>query len=131
MATPVLIHEAVAQRSATKPGATAVISGAERLSYAELEASASRVAHALRAQGVSRGSIVPVMLPRSAQLITVLLGVLKCGAAYAAMDPRWPTERARALVDRLSPSVLGPVSSHDQSSGFALESRADPVVRWA
>ncbi|MDX3697438.1 amino acid adenylation domain-containing protein [Streptomyces europaeiscabiei] len=106
MTHPVLIHEAVSQQATAKPGATAVISDAERLSYAELDAAAGKVAHALRERGVTRGSVVPVILPRSAQLITVLLGVLKCGAAYAAMDPNWPDQRVHALLQTLHPPVL-------------------------
>ncbi|MFM9595018.1 amino acid adenylation domain-containing protein [Streptomyces scabiei] len=101
-----LIHEAIAQQAATRPGATAVISGVQRLSYAELDAAADKVAHALSERGVTRGSVVPVILPRSAQLITVLLGVLKCGAAYAAMDPSWPARRVHDLLQTLDPPVL-------------------------
>ncbi|WP_063797415.1 amino acid adenylation domain-containing protein [Streptomyces sp. AS58] len=101
-----LIHEAIAQQAAAKPRATAVISGAQRLSYAELDAAAAGVANQLHDRGVRHGTVIPVILPRSAQLITVLLGILKSGAAYAAMDPNWPSERVRALVETLDPPVL-------------------------
>ncbi|MFE7439459.1 amino acid adenylation domain-containing protein [Streptomyces chartreusis] len=122
-----LIHEAVAQQAVMQPGATAVISGVEQLSYAELDAVASKVAFALREQGVARGSVVPVILPRSAQLITVLLGVLKCGAAYAAIDPSWPDERVHAMLEILNPSVLVATAPSSTRSTVPVWS---PPVTW-
>ncbi|KAA6214845.1 amino acid adenylation domain-containing protein [Streptomyces albofaciens JCM 4342] len=106
MSGPGPIHEAVARQAAATPGATAVVGGGERIGYAELDAASSALAVRLRDRGVVPGSLVPVALPRSAQLIAVLLGVLKCGAAYAALDPRWPAARLRGLLDVLKPPLL-------------------------
>lgn len=88
-----LIHEIVAARAEHHPDAVAVVQGAERLTYAELDARAGRVAAALRARGVRPGAMVGVCLERSSELVVSLLGVLKAGAAYVAMDPAHPTDR--------------------------------------
>ncbi|MFJ5266209.1 AMP-binding protein [Streptomyces sp. NPDC088387] len=101
-----LIHEAVAVRAAGRPDALAVVHGQERVTYGQLEAAADAYATVLRKYGVTHGSYVPVALPRSAQLIAVLLSVLKCGAAYAAVDQRWPRARVLELLDALRPPVL-------------------------
>ncbi|MBC3842426.1 AMP-binding protein [Streptacidiphilus sp. 4-A2] len=53
---------------------------------------------------------MPVLLPPSPELVAVLLAVLKCGAAYAALDTGWPPERMRAIAGLLpgQPAVTGP-----------------------
>lgn len=62
-------------------------------SYRELHDRAGRWAAALRARGVGRGDRVAVCLPREAEAVAVLLGVLKAGAAYVPLDPAHPPER--------------------------------------
>ncbi|MGA4844128.1 non-ribosomal peptide synthetase [Streptomyces sp. G45] len=81
------------------PDAPALISGAERLSYAELNARANRVAAGLRARGVRAESRVGLCLERTADLPVTLLGIAKSGAAYVALDPQHPRERLALLAD--------------------------------
>ncbi|MGF1426408.1 AMP-binding protein, partial [Kitasatospora sp. LaBMicrA B282] len=101
-----LIHGLFARRAAEFPDAPAVIQGALRVSYRELDALAEELAGRLAGQGIGPGSLVPVLLPRSIQLVTAFLAVLKCGAAYAALDPRWPQERLDRLVGQLGSPVV-------------------------
>ncbi|MGW0330799.1 amino acid adenylation domain-containing protein [Streptomyces sp. NPDC003011] len=101
-----LIHEAVSHHARLTPDAVALIDGDERVSYADLDAASDVLALSLRDQGAGPGHLIPVVLPRSAQLVAVLLGILKCGAAYAAFDVRWPRARVRALLDLLDPPVV-------------------------
>ncbi|AHH95953.1 non-ribosomal peptide synthetase [Kutzneria albida] len=89
------IHEAVAAQAASRPDAIAVSYQDEELSYRELEERGEQVSAALRAKGIGTGARVGVCLPRSAELIAVLLGILKAGAAYVPMDPDHPAERLR------------------------------------
>jgi amino acid adenylation domain-containing protein len=91
-----LIHRIVEDRVAEQPDAIAVCAGDERLSYAELNERADRVAAALAS---SAGARIGICLDRSPALVAVLLGVLKAGASYVPMDPNWPAER-RAFVAR-------------------------------
>ncbi len=101
-----LIHEAVARQARLRPDATAVVFREEPISYRTLDAAADHWAAQLSAQGVGPGTVIPVHLPRSATMFTCLLAILKCGAAYAAFDNRWPAERVAALLEQLRPPVF-------------------------
>ncbi|MFB7495963.1 amino acid adenylation domain-containing protein [Streptomyces sp. NPDC056161] len=101
-----LVHEAVARQAVLRPGTTAVVGTDVSLSYGELDARAQAWAAALAERGAGPGTVVPVLLPRSPRLVTALLAVLKCGAAYAALDPRWPEERLTRLIAATAPPVV-------------------------
>lgn len=68
------------------------------LSYRELDDCAASLASRLRALGIGRESLVGVCLPREPRLMVALLGVLKAGAAYLALDPVLPDERLRYML---------------------------------
>ncbi|GLZ75742.1 hypothetical protein Afil01_05490 [Actinorhabdospora filicis] len=105
---PEAIHAAFTRHALRTPNAPAVIDGATRLTYAELDRASGGHAAALAARGAGPGRVVPVVLPRGARLIAVLLGVLKTGAAYAALDRRWPSPRREAIIASLdAPVVVG------------------------
>ena len=87
------LHEAFAEMAASRPDRIAIRSSTVSLTYAQLDARANACAEALQRQGVEHGSVVAILLPRSVELVVALLGVLKCGAAYAAPDPSWPDGR--------------------------------------
>ncbi|MFJ4336971.1 amino acid adenylation domain-containing protein [Streptomyces sp. NPDC088915] len=101
-----LIHQAVTRQARLTPDAVAVVDGDTRLGYASLDAAAGHWAGLLARAGVGPDTLVPVLLPRSARLYTALLAVLKCGAAYAALDPRWPRERVEEVLRQLDAPVL-------------------------
>ncbi|MET9363834.1 amino acid adenylation domain-containing protein [Streptomyces sp. NPDC006632] len=101
-----LIHQAVNRQARLTPDAVAVVDGATRLSYAALDALADAWAERLARAGVGPGALVPVLLPRSAALYVSLLAVLKCGAGYAALDPRWPDARVEGVLRQLDAPVL-------------------------
>ncbi|GAA3917084.1 amino acid adenylation domain-containing protein [Chitinophaga oryziterrae] len=86
-----------AQVQAT-PDAPAIIFGEERLTYAELDAAANRVAHFLQKMGVKEEMLVPLCLRRSVNLITGILGILKAGGAYVPLDPDYPAARLEYIL---------------------------------
>jgi amino acid adenylation domain-containing protein len=88
------------------PEAIAVVCGDERLRYQELEAAANRLAHALLKRGLTPSSRVGVFLDRSADLVIALLAVLKAGCAYIPLDPIYPKERLRHVIEDSRLSVL-------------------------
>ncbi|MFK0134174.1 AMP-binding protein [Streptomyces rubiginosohelvolus] len=100
------LHGAVARWAARTPAATAVVHGARRLSYAELDRAADARAGSLARRGVVAGDLVPVLLPRGTELIVSVLAVLKLGAAYALLDPAWPDGRIREVTDRLGARLI-------------------------
>jgi len=101
------VHAAVAAQVARSPRAVAVTDGTTELTYEEIDARANRLAHALLARGVARGTRVAVVMERSTDLPVALLGVLRAGAAYVPVDPSYPAERVRwVLEDSRAPLVI-------------------------
>ncbi|MEO5878291.1 MAG: AMP-binding protein, partial [Streptosporangiaceae bacterium] len=76
-----------------RPGAVALVSGAQRLTYGELNIRANRLARLLLSRGVRRGGVVGVLLERGLDFAVALVGVVKTGAAYVVLDPDFPDER--------------------------------------
>lgn len=91
-------HVLFEQQVRCTPDVLAAVYEQERLTYAQLNSRANRLAHYLRAQGVEPGQYVPVMLTRSLQMLIAHLAVLKCGAVYVPMDPELPLERRSFMV---------------------------------
>jgi amino acid adenylation domain-containing protein len=96
----------VAAAAAQTPEAIAVSLGGERLTYRALEERASRLAEHLRALGVGPDVLVGVSAPRSIEMVVGLYGALKAGGAYLPIDPAYPEERVRVMLDDARPAVL-------------------------
>jgi amino acid adenylation domain-containing protein len=88
------------------PGAPAAVFEGATLSYAELDARANQVAHALVAHGIGPDTLVGLCVPRSLEMVIGLLGVLKAGGAYVPLDPDYPEERLRFMVEDAQATVL-------------------------
>src|SRR5689334_14059860 len=88
------IQEAVERQAVERPDAVAVVAGNEKLTYAELNARANQVAHALRALGVRKESFVGVYMERTTRTVVAILGILKAGGCYVPIDLVYPKERA-------------------------------------
>ncbi|WP_281291945.1 non-ribosomal peptide synthetase [Streptomyces tailanensis] len=100
------IPELFEERVRLEPDSTALIQGGERLTYAELNRRANRLAAFLLDRGVTPEAPVAVCLERSFDLTTAMLAVLKAGAAYLPIDPATPAERRAVLLARATPAVL-------------------------
>ncbi|SAK43962.1 peptide synthetase-like protein [Caballeronia pedi] len=85
---------------------TAVDGALHRMTYAELDARADRVAAALVSAGVAPDTAVALCVERSFEMVVALFGVLKAGAAYLPVDPDYPAERIAYLLDDAKPAVV-------------------------
>ncbi|MCO5994849.1 non-ribosomal peptide synthetase [Actinoallomurus rhizosphaericola] len=105
---PAALGELFDQQAARTPDAVAVVDPANSvtLTYAELNARADRLAGALAERGIGPEDLVAVALPRSAELIVALWGVLKAGAAYVPIDLGHPAERIALLLDDARPACV-------------------------
>ncbi|HWO65608.1 MAG TPA: AMP-binding protein, partial [Umezawaea sp.] len=83
---------------ARTPDAIAVTFEDTSLTYRELDARATALAHRLADAGVGPERLVAVSLPRSADLVVALLAVLKAGGAYVPVDPAYPADRVEFLL---------------------------------
>ncbi|WP_159945726.1 non-ribosomal peptide synthetase, partial [Nocardiopsis sp. FR6] len=80
------------------PDAVAVVFGGERVTYAELDARANRLARYLVECGAIRGEVVGVLLERGVELAVAVLAAAKAGTPYLLLDPGFPDERLRSLA---------------------------------
>jgi amino acid adenylation domain-containing protein len=87
------------ERSATeRPNSIAVEDErGERLTYAQLDRIADRLATRLAKWGISRGDRVGVLLPKSLDAVCAIQGILRAGAAYVPIDPTAPPRRGMAI----------------------------------
>ncbi len=77
-----------------------------QLSYAQLQARSSQLAHYLRAQGVGREDRVALYLDRSSQMVLAMLAVLKSGAAFVPLDVHQPAQRSLAILQQAQPVFI-------------------------
>ncbi len=94
------IVDLIEQQAAATPDNVAVIFGNHQLTYRQLNEAANQVAHYLRQeQAVKADELVGIQLERSEQMVAVMLGVLKSGAAYVPIDTAYPQERISYLIN--------------------------------
>ncbi|TLD19950.1 hypothetical protein PspLS_09529 [Pyricularia sp. CBS 133598] len=94
------VHDLFAQRARRQPDAPAVCSWDGELTYGQLDALSTRLAHRLAALGTGPGTIVPLCFEKSMWTSVAMLGVMKAGAASVAMDTTQPTARLRSNVEQ-------------------------------
>ncbi|MDB5368438.1 MAG: amino acid adenylation protein [Rhodospirillales bacterium] len=98
MLQPMLIRR-VASIASSRPAQVALRAGAAVLRYSELDANANRLACYLGALALPHEAAVAICLPRSFEQVIASLAVMKAGGAFLPLDPSWPTERLRALLE--------------------------------
>ncbi|SEC47016.1 non-ribosomal peptide synthase domain TIGR01720/amino acid adenylation domain-containing protein [Amycolatopsis tolypomycina] len=103
---PVTLTELIEAQAARTPDAVAVVSRDERLTFAELDARADRLARLLAARGAGPERVVALALPRSVEIVVAQLAVLKTGAAYLPVDPDYPPERIAFMLADANPVVV-------------------------
>lgn len=121
-----LVHELIAARAARSPAAPAIVFGDQVVSYAELNQRADHIARRLRRHGAGPDMLVGVGLERSADVIIAMLGVLKAGAGYLALDPDFPADRLAYLVRDSGIGVVIAKSSPANAARFGTAAIIDP-----
>jgi amino acid adenylation domain-containing protein len=122
---PPSIKELFEQQVIRSPDATAVVFGGDRLSFAEVNSRANRVAWRLREMGVGPGTFVGILMEKSLDLVPAVLGVVKAGAAYVPLDPMYPAERIAFMIEDARPALL---LTQERHGALALGSDAPRLV---
>jgi amino acid adenylation domain-containing protein len=128
------LHDAFEQHAAATPGAIALVDGAQRVTYGELNDAANRIAHQLRALGAGREARIGICMTRTWKLVAAVLGVLKAGGAYVPLDPAYPAERLAfiqqdaRLHTLLTETALAPRLADSQRSGSEPAAGGTPHV---
>ncbi|HVI46050.1 MAG TPA: amino acid adenylation domain-containing protein, partial [Chitinophaga sp.] len=97
-----LIEKQVAER----PDAIAVTYENESLTYGELDRKATQLGHYLRSHGVQEETLVPLCIDRGTDMIVGILGIMKAGGAYVPMDPAYPEDRIRYMLEDTKATVV-------------------------
>ncbi|MFD9102492.1 amino acid adenylation domain-containing protein [Streptomyces virginiae] len=92
--------------AAHHPSLPALLCGARRLTYGELDARVGSLAERLKAAGVTPGRPVAVVLPRGTDSVVALLACLRTGAVYCPLSPSDPPARLGLLLERLAPALV-------------------------
>ncbi|HEU4451768.1 MAG TPA: amino acid adenylation domain-containing protein, partial [Longimicrobium sp.] len=114
-----------ARQAARTPDGVAVTCRGDALTYAALDARASRLARRLAREGAGPETRVALLLERSVDLVVALLAVLKTGAAYVPIDPAYPAERAAYMLDNSGARLV----VTQESLGERVDGRGVPVLR--
>ncbi|CAA9341840.1 MAG: Polyketide synthase modules and related proteins [uncultured Lysobacter sp.] len=119
----------IEKRAQAHPQRTAIIEGDVQIDYARLAARASAIAGELAARGVAPGALVGVCMSRSWELVATLVGVLRAGCAYVPLDPEYPRERVRYMLEhaRAAAAIVDSDTTSELCAGVPQLLRLDEV----
>jgi amino acid adenylation domain-containing protein len=96
----------LADQAARTPDRIAACDQQQQLTYAGLWQRAQRLASLLQRQGVGPETLVGLYLERSCSLLVSILAIWQCGAAYVPLDPAYPRERLRLILEQSQVPLL-------------------------
>jgi amino acid adenylation domain-containing protein len=96
----------IEEQAELRPDAVAVVCGEDSVTYGELNARANQLAHFLRQLGRERQTKIGVLLGRSPDMISTLLGILKAGGIYVPLDIAFPPSRIKDILGPLMVEYL-------------------------
>jgi aspartate racemase len=136
------IHELFEEQVDRCPEAVAVVFEDQQLTYRELNCRANQLAHHLRQLGVGPGTAVGICVERSVEMVVALLAIVKGGGGYVPLDPLYPKERLKLMLEDTRASIIvtqrrlrDRLPSHeatvvylDDEAAWATESDENPVA---
>jgi amino acid adenylation domain-containing protein len=118
------VQQHVSDHATTTPDNLAAVCGNLSVTYRELDLRSNQLANLLQSLGVGPDVVVGLYLNRSIALVVGALAVLKAGGAYLPLDPSYPTDRLKFLLDDANAAVL----VTGQCLASSLTSRSEPVL---
>ena len=123
---PMMLDHLLIESAARYPDRTAVVDGAESISYRELDDASARLASELVAHGSGPGNRVGLYLDKSLHAIVAIWGVLRAGAAYVPLDVASPVKRVSRIVE--NGDLCGILSSSKRWSTLAPPRAFPPPI---
>ncbi|MEO7534005.1 MAG: condensation domain-containing protein, partial [Ferruginibacter sp.] len=102
------------EQAGKAPDNAAVVFEKDQLSYRELNERSNQLAHYLVSKGVRAGTLVPVFIDRSTEMLVAIMGILKSGAAYVPIDVDFPHDRISYMLEDTTATIV--ISSKSSSS---------------
>ena len=115
------IHQLFEKQVEKTPDQTAFIFEDQHLTYSKLNRHANQLAHFLRHSGVGSGTHVAICTERSFEMIVGLLGIMKAGGIYVALEPQYPLPRLWDILENTDPSILLVQKSTDRFDEFSAK----------
>lgn len=109
------IHRLFEEQAEKTPELAAVVSGNDKLTYRELNEKSNQLARYLRDKGVKEDTIVAIMAERSPEMVVGIMGILKAGGAYLPIDPDYPEERIKYMLEDSGAAII--LVDHKQDLG--------------
>lgn len=113
-----LAHTLFAEQAMAHPDRVAVIATGRTLTYGELYRESNRVGRVLREKGARPDQLIAIVMEKGWEQVVGIFGILQSGAAYLPIDPEFPSERLRYLID------------HAQVDLVLTQSRIDREIDW-
>lgn len=85
---------------------TAIVQGERRISYAELDEAANKVASSLIKMGVNKGDRVAMLISNRPEFVEVYFGIIKAGGIAVPLDVRYRVDELASLFDNCLPKVI-------------------------
>jgi amino acid adenylation domain-containing protein len=100
------ISRSFEQQADDTPENVAIQLGHDRMTYRELDRRSNQLARILLRYELEPDSLVVVCFERSLEMIVSMLAVLKAGAGYLPIDPAYPVERIKMILEDANPSII-------------------------
>ncbi|MBV9886878.1 MAG: AMP-binding protein, partial [Acidobacteria bacterium] len=101
-----LLQSWVTQQAETRPADPAIISGTDAITYGQLETASNQLAHLLASAACQNGDRVCILMPKSAEAIVSMIGILKAGCMHVPIDVATPAARIRHIFDSCENRVI-------------------------
>src|SRR5688572_5412765 len=126
------VWDLIEKQAQAHPEQTAIIDGEAEIDYERLTERASAIAGELVARGVEPGSLVGVCMSRTWELVATLVGVLRAGCTYVPLDPAYPRERVRYMLEhaRAAAAIVDHENTAELCEGVPELVRLDEVGEW-
>ncbi len=119
-----LMHELFEEQVHKSPNNVALVQSGNTLSYSDLNIRANQLAHWLLYNNLQSGDNVGLIADRNFNMIIGLMAILKAGGAYVPVDPSYPTDRQKYILENSSASIVLMDSDYPltNEAGFEIQS---------